>query len=145
VPGNARKHARTDLFPVVKSEVEIRPSIALQHAMGAALALRLPPDPFKSSSIPGVPVSMAMRSCRDEQFIQFGHGLPMLEPVGKHAKREHLDIRLGFVPGRSVRDDTRQDGDFGNPAPVLLAFDFYTQHFIDTPDSIDACFIVYEY
>jgi hypothetical protein len=40
--GNASQHARTKLFTVMKSENNIRPSVARQGAMRSALPLQMP-------------------------------------------------------------------------------------------------------
>jgi hypothetical protein len=43
--GDAREHARTDLFSVMESKDEVRPGRASQDAMGAILPFDAPADP----------------------------------------------------------------------------------------------------
>lgn len=50
--GNASQHARTQLFTVMKSENNIRPSIARQGAMRSALPLHVPAQSNQSAENP---------------------------------------------------------------------------------------------
>jgi hypothetical protein len=44
--------------------------------------------------------------------------------IGEDAEDESLDLGDGFIPGGTVGHGAGDDGNFGDPAAVLFAFDF---------------------
>ena len=54
-----------------------------------------------------------------------GCGFAVFETVGKDAEHEGLHFGDGLIPGGSVGHGAGDDGNFGDPAAVLLAFDLY--------------------
>ena len=60
-----------------------------------------------------------------ERYVEkFARGFTVLEPLGKHAKRQGLNFRdsLGLV--HAVCHYARQVGDLGDPSTISFAFEF---------------------
>ena len=48
----------------------------------------------------------------------------MFQAIGQNTENESLDLGDSFLPGGTVGHGAGDDGDLGDPAAVLFAFDF---------------------
>lgn len=68
---------------------------------------------------------MASSSSRLERDVdELGGGFTLFQALGDNAKGERLDAGHRFVPIFAVAHDARQRRYLGDPAAVILAFEF---------------------
>ena len=81
--GDAREHARTDLFAIVKCEHEVRPAGPSQNLVRTGLALERPTDPVESCEVREWPWTKATNSCsRDAYGDRLRLGFLVLKAIG---------------------------------------------------------------
>lgn len=125
VLGDSSKNARAQLFVVMKSKDEVRPSRMRNGTVRTRLTLDHPADSLQGQQEPDGLWSPASCSGRLERDVEKLRGrFPVLEAFRNNAECKGLNTGYRFITILAVAQDAGQSGNLGDPATVFFLFEF---------------------